>query len=108
MGSLFLRVKDIKEKKIETVYVLMDFKTKHEGFGSLTVVSKERGGMFFRFEGKGKSKKKEKGGKRGRRKNKEKKKKKKKKIKKIVKEKKKKKKVGGVDGTIVTNKNSCK
>merc|ERR1711916_342659 len=40
--------------KIETVYVLMDFKTKHEGFGSLRVVSKERGGMFFRFEGKGK------------------------------------------------------
>merc|ERR1712065_54749 len=47
-------VKDVKDKKIETVYVLMDFKTKHEGFGSLRVVSKERGGMFFRFEGKGK------------------------------------------------------
>ena len=58
-------MKDVKDKKIETVYVLMDFKTKHEGFGSLRVVSKERGGMFFRFEGKGKSKQKKRGGKRG-------------------------------------------
>ena len=56
-------MKDVKDKKIETVYVLMDFKTKHEGFGSLRVVSKERGGMFFRFEGKGKSKTKRREGK---------------------------------------------